>query len=541
MWGRRVFGRVLLDSEVYEAMSRPSRLLKKVRLPSNAPDFAKHISAALKENFAIARSSESPNQFVSVPARDIVILGGMLPDTFATSIGADLTSMHGQFVPDFRVSTAETLAASASGDISVFFGRGVFAASDAPQVADLEFCATIGGAKPSSSTRGVVPCIRAQSGHNAKKAAAWYAGQSGLAIGFALGAAPATILPEELGSGWEQILQDVVLFFGRQNETDPIIRGFHRQRTISDAAAVAAIPIVDSEFSDWHCHDGEWQWLDVGGRKLWFRFTNRTGASWFATNAELVEQRAREAKATAGLIVVKGLILPRMPGLFDAYSGWRVDFQGDETLRHSEVAGKRWTAVAQTRGRYAIFSHGEGQWRGEEKSATGDMLLALGKRRQLELRYLDQLTHGSRYTAARPDAERLENIYQADPLVLMYAEATQSQTGAMGAFLLPVFEGEQRWQRFVAEPATPYRDDNASDSEQQPISLDWVNRAASVDGNVTRGLAEFWLSRWGLEASATPSRLEVRVKLESGVETYRIENNGYGALGPLWVKYVWLD
>jgi hypothetical protein len=540
MWGRRVFGRVLLDSEVYDVMSKPSRLLKQVRIPANTPNFAATISEALKENFAIARSPENPNQFVSVPARDIVILGGPVPETFATSIAGELTSMHGQFTPDFRVSTVETLAAD-SGDVRVFFGRGVLASSDVPQVADLEFCATPGGAKPGWNAKGVVPLIRAQSGGNANRAAAWYAGQSGLAIGFRHGVAPATILPEELGAGWEQTLQDIVLFFGRQNDTDPIIRGFHRQRTLTDKPNVPAIPIVDHQFADWYSRDGVWQWLEIGGRKLWFRFTNRTGASLFSTDAEEVEQRGREIETATGLIVVRGLILPRMPRFFDTYSGWRVDFQKDETLRHSELAGIAWTAAAQTRGRYAIFNHGEGQWKGEEKSSTGEMLLPLGKKRRLDLRFLDEIGTGSRFASKKLDRKKRDKIYRVDSSVLMYAEAAQAQSGSMGALLLPAPDGEPRWEKFVADPVKLRRESAGESDEPQPISLDWVNRTASVDGNVTRGLADFWLSRWGLEARPSAAHLEVRIRFERDTDTYMIENGGYGALGPLWIKYVWLN
>jgi hypothetical protein len=542
MWGRRAFGRVLLDSEVYDVMSRPSRLLKQVRIPSNTPDFAVAISESLKDNFAIARSPERPNQFISAPARDIVILGGPVPETFATSIAAELTSMHGQFTPDFRVSAFETLA-TVSNEISVFFGRGVLAASDMPQVADLEFCAPAGGAKPEHDAKSVVPLIRAQSGHNANRPAAWYAGQVGLAIGFRHGAAPATILPEELGDGWEQVLPNLVLFFGRQNEADSIIRAFHLKQTETDAPAVDAIPpVVEPQFPDWYSRDGLWQWLDIGGRRLWFRLTNRTGASLFSSDAEMVQRRGREIGLATGLIIVKGLVLPRMPGLFDTYSGWRVDFQKDETLRHSEVAGIAWTAVAQTRGRYAIFSHGEGRWKGEEKSSTGDMVLPLGKQRRIELCFLDEIATGSRFGSKKQDEDKRDRIYPADSLVLKYAEQAQSRSGSMGAFLLPAADDDSRWERFVAEPMGPRRgQEDESDAPSQPISLDWINRAASVDGNVARGLAEFWLDRWTLEVRPTPGHLEVRVKFEHDPEIYRIENGGRGALGPLWIEYVWLN
>jgi hypothetical protein len=541
MWRRRVFGRVLSDAEVYGVMSNPSQLLRQVSVPARTANFAKAISEALKDNFAIARSPERPNEFVSVPARDIVIFGKAVPDTFAASIAGELTRMHGQFTPDFRISAVETLAADYDGadDVRVFFGRGVFAALDAPQVADLEFCATAKDARPDRSATVVVPHIRGHSGANVNRPAAWYAGQSGIAIGFRPGAAPALILAEEFGQDWEPLLQDLVLFFGRQKDADPVIRGIHLDRTRTEKSTAPPPHPIDFE-PDWYSRDGAWQWLQIADRKLWFRFTNRTGASRFSVNAGTVETRARDNGEPIGILVVKGLVLPRMPRLVDFFSGWRVDFQKDETLRHSELLGMVWTAAAQTRARYGIFSHVEGQWKGEEKTSAGEMVLPLGKNRRLDLRYLEDIAPGSFGSTSSSKSERQmrDKIYGSDCHVLMYAESPQSQSDSMGALLLPTVDQDSQWQKFVAEPVK-VRGERGSNEPQQPISLDWVNRAASIDG-VERGLAEFWLDRWGLEARATPKHLEVKVRFEQEVQSYRIKEGGHGALGPLWIKYVWL-
>jgi hypothetical protein len=424
----------------------------------------------------------------------------------------------------------------------VFFGRGVFAASDAPQVADLEFCATPGDTKPDEKAKPVVPMVRAQFGSGSNRAAAWYAGQLGVAIGFRVDAAPASIMPEELGEGWEPILEDLILFFGRQKESDPVIRAFHRQATNADAH-VPKIPAFDLQFADWYTHDGVWQWLEINRRKLWFRITNRTGASLFLPDADLIEQRGRAIGGSTGLIIVRGLILPRQPRRLDAYTGWRVEFQSDETLRHSELAGLAWTAAAQRQ--YGIFSHLDGQWKGEEKSSTGEMLLPLGKKRRLELRYLDQIAlkglDASNHLK-KSDLEQRDKIYGYDSLVLMYAESARTQSDSMGAFLLPTGENEADWQTLVAEPIQLRRESSGQvDAEPQAVSLDWVNRAASIDGNIRLGLAEFWLDRWGLEARPTAGYLDVRVKFDRSIESYRIKNGSRGALGPLWIEYVWLD
>jgi hypothetical protein len=85
------------------------------------------------------------------------------------------------------------------------------------------------------------------------------------------------------------------------------------------------------------------------------------------------------------------------------------------------------------------------------------------------------------------------------------------------------------------------RRESEADAPPQPISLDWVNRAACVEGNLTRGLAEFWLDRWGLEARPTPQHLEVKVTFERDSRSYKIREGSHGALGPLWIKYVWLE
>ncbi len=541
MWSRPVFGRVLTDSEVYDATSRPSRLLKRVSIqPSRGRDFAEAISGALKENFALARSPHEASQFVSVPARDIIIVGNILPDGFASSIAESLTRMHGQFRPDFRV---ETLEASSELDApQVYFGRGVFASSDATQVADIEFCATPGDAKPEKGAKTVQPMLRSQSGGN--RPAAWYVGQLGLAIGFRPDSAPATILPEEFGGNWEPILQDLVLFLGRQRESDPVIRLFRRERTIDEKENTPQLPTVDRQFVDWHERDGIWQWLEINGRKLWFRITNRTGASLFSTDTDLIRQRGRTGGGAAGLVIVRGLILPPLPRRRDNYSGWRVEFQSDETLRHSELGGLAWTAAAQRR-RYGIFSHTEGEWRGEEKSATGDMLLPLGKNRRLELRYLDQtaLKSNVSFQSERNDVETVDQVYGRNSLVLGYVESARSQSVSMGAFLLAGDNEEDGWQRLVSEPIRPRRGGSiTTDDEPLAVSLDWVNRAAWVDGDISLGLAQFWLNRWRLEAKPTAHHLEIRIQIENEVvRPYRIRNGSRGALGPLWVEYVWLD
>lgn len=545
---RRRLGSLAEDGDLAVALGDDRLIVNALQLVPG--DFADQIIAGFETFPDIrARPEEGQLRYKRVPFEHVVLrthgatsgLGGMLAHRLYQRIG--------EHVDGFEVGLLGSEGLS-NGKLECYFGRGVFVPSKGrQQVADLEFSGVDPGA-----AEGPAPMVARFAGVESALAgqpAAWYEGQLGVVIGFGPGLAPAELPIEALDPKLGEALRGARLFLGKLDPCQPpVIR-------LLPAPDRAPPAFRAPNQTDWFLRDGEWQTLDIGARKLWFRLSNRTGRARFTTRVGLAEARARRFAADpdgpggSPLVEVDGLIMPRSRSfsLLDprAVRGWQVDFDTEGRLRHAEPMVRAFTVEARGFWRFGVFQHQDLAYVDDRASVTGEKSLPLQGGARVGLHRLSP----SYFLGGRKNAEyrALVRIYGRDSVVLAVTEKGGSAMRPLGAFQFnpdeEVAVGSGPVLAWPLEVARRAADPEAEAGEGAgDLSFDWVNRSARVESAGWRGLARFWLDAWDLKMRAHRTHLDIWAisRERAGQElNYSIPVRSFGALGPLWVQYRWVE
>lgn len=460
----------------------------------------------------------------SMPFRHVVLKGdidhqGVMARTLERDIARDFSS----YLRDFQVASFHDPDIQ---HMRAFFGFGVFLpVPDDHHVADIEFS----WFDPKDSPQILVP---GPAGHaisgDARRPAAWYEGQTGLALSFNPNLTPAIISrdggPSTLAACSDE-LDSTVLFFGRRfGSARPAIEAFSidldRQQERSRVKLPA--PQIDRDVPDWWLHDGVWQVLRLFRKiPLWFRITNRTGDVPFVP-------RARLASISGPRLVVRGILLPRPDALpFNGPNRWWLDFSANGELRSQEVMERYFTATAQWGGRYAIYDHERFRYIGRESVIDNEQVLSIGT----DLR-VARFDFDSAKALAKTDQPRtlLRHLYPRHGVDLLAFESRRRE--AFGVLPLTA-------TRYVVSADRAPRTPKSRPRDPAVLGLDWLNRAAGVEmARATRGLADDWMSRLqSLEFEVFDETLVVRATTAGRLVEYKIPTNALMPLGPLYVEY----
>jgi hypothetical protein len=359
----------------------------------------------------------------------------------------------------------------------------------------------------------------------------------GVAVGFDPAVAPATLPWEPFraahGKDAQDRLRNLCLFFGKRDSLSrPEILALARPGGKAPESGQQIFRSVTNVAERWHLNERAWQRIVVDGVPIRFRIINRTGAAPFA---------ARAAAAVWPRLAVFGIIMPGVPSgwmswlfrafnLFDLPRRWWVDFDLDGCLRHSELAERAASAVAESGDRFAIYLHDQRDWRRRTEGIERTVDVALSGGRSLTLEEFSPSEIAPDDKALRDALSRLYSSWGSR--VLRYSR----QDEMLGAIHLP---GKNI--RITDQPLDRVPDPSAlgQSGVERDLSFDWLNRACRVEGLNAMGLAKHWFATHALAVSIERDHLEVVVldRERQGPVQYRIGAGEYGALGPLWVRY----
>ena len=352
----------------------------------------------------------------------------------------------------------------------------------------------------------------------------------------------------------QQKLAGKILFFGRLAGSErPTFRAFRAAGSVAQTEEVFRFSIHCPTANDWFRRDGEWQFIDLGGEKLWFCYRNRTGFANFSASLKRVVMRGNKALQTqqvsgVPILSIEGLILPGTGGLLPFIRGgvrsWQVMFDADGLFRHSEAGGAAYSVINRSGNRLGVFDHQNQLYAGDETAEPEIMSLPLHCDRRINLMHFNP----RRLSTQRPKEESaaLSAIYPGHTLLLKVSGGGNSDFVSYGGFIPP----PERMLELVSRPDRPIGIFSSADNEAghllPVLSLDWVNRGARVESSgVWTGLADYWLANWRYRLLV--SSHAVHVEAEKGdhkgrhnqIFNYQISQGNVGVIGPLLIRYHW--
>lgn len=527
MGWRDIFSRRSHDeSRETIALAQTARLCESEVLPVTDRDSVRWrpLVRALRER-ADHRRSFRAGRVVrrDLPFRDVILKGPFDPDSMrALELREYLSAEFADTRVDFH--TLSIREATKNAQLIAYFGNGVFAPGDSDQqVADLELSWNDPTSSGFSKARIVTPILDPSSGGR-QRPAAWYAGQTGVAIGFDSDLAPAYVDISSAPEAPPTEILKIFLYIGRLDRFTPPVFEVHCTEAQMAAHAVCENP------RDWWLRDGEWQRarIDIAARtfRFWFRLTSRTGGIVFRNGGG-------GGAAGRPQILVRGLLLPELPTVFGlgtwmaagSPTRWSVDFDGQGRLRSQEILDLSHSVVAQWGSRFGIYRHHEARWADRAAAITGrqDFNLAQGAR----------VVHRNFPSVHKDPA--LNAVYRRSWSMLQFADERP-----FGFFDVPARAHELVGAPEVGSPVREHGDEIAGDLK---VGLDWLNRAAHVTiGDQVTGLADYWCQYWKTRISATRDGLTVELSPIGGRRpannlAYEIAPGGRGPLGPLYIEY----